>query len=301
MNQLTNSNSLSSKLFKIFDYVFLISVSVLCILPFINLLAVSFSDSSAVAGGDVKFLPINFTVSSYQYVLKSREFKGAFLISIERVVLGVAVNMLFTVLAAYPLSKEKAAFKLRGAYAWYFMITMLFNAGLIPWYMTIKYTGLIGSIWALIIPGALPVFNMVVLLNFFRGLPKELEEAAFIDGAGHWTILWRIFIPLSKPSLATVALFCIVGHWNSWFDGLILMNRAEQYPLQSYLQTIIINPEAFFQTSTGKSDYRSLLQYVNSRTAKAAQLFVATIPVLIAYPFLQKYFTTGLVLGSVKG
>lgn len=301
MNQLTNSNSLSSKLFKIFNYVFLISVSVLCILPFINLLAVSFSDSSAVAGGDVKFLPINFTVSSYQYVLKSREFKGAFLISIERVVLGVAVNMLFTVLAAYPLSKEKAAFKLRGAYAWYFMITMLFNAGLIPWYMTIKYTGLIGSIWALIIPGALPVFNMVVLLNFFRGLPKELEEAAFIDGAGHWTILWRIFIPLSKPSLATVALFCIVGHWNSWFDGLILMNRAEQYPLQSYLQTIIINPEAFFQTSTGKSDYRSLLQYVNSRTAKAAQLFVATIPVLIAYPFLQKYFTTGLVLGSVKG
>ncbi len=301
MNQLTNSNSLSSKLFKIFNYVFLISVSVLCILPFINLLAVSFSDSSAVAGGDVKFLPINFTVSSYQYVLKSREFKGAFLISIERVVLGVAVNMLFTVLAAYPLSKEKAAFKLRGAYAWYFMITMLFNAGLIPWYMTIKYTGLIGSIWALIIPGALPVFNMVVLLNFFRGLPKELEEAAFIDGAGHWTILWRIFIPLSKPSLATVALFCIVGHWNSWFDGLILMNRADQYPLQSYLQTIIINPEAFFQTSTGKSDYRSLLQYVNSRTAKAAQLFVATIPVLIAYPFLQKYFTTGLVLGSVKG
>lgn len=301
MKQLQSLNHSSRKLFIVFNYIFLISVSVLCILPFINLLAVSFSDSSAVAAGEVKFIPIGFTLSSYKFVIKSQEFTRAFFISIERVALGLAVNMLLTVLTAYPLSKEKAAFKWRGRYAWYFMITMLFNAGLIPWYMVIKSTGLIGSIWALIIPGALPVFNMVVLLNFFRGLPKELEEAAFLDGAGHWTILWRVYIPLSKPSLATVALFCIVGHWNSWFDGLILMNRSDHYPLQSYLQTIIINPEVFFQSSTGNSDYRNLLQYVNSRTAKAAQLFIATIPVLIVYPFLQKYFTTGLVLGSVKG
>lgn len=295
------TDTFSRKAFLVFVYLFLIITALVCILPFINLLAISFSDSTAVAGGDVKFLPIGFTLSSYEFVMKSKAFGKAFFISLERVALGLVVNMLLTILAAYPLSKEKTTFKWRGVYAWFFMVTMLFNAGLIPWYMVVKYTGLLDSIWALVIPGALPVFNMVVLLNFFRGLPKELEEAAFIDGAGHWTILWKIFVPLSKPSLATVALFCIVGHWNSWFDGLILMNKADHYPLQSYLQTIIINPEAFFQSSVGKSDYRRILQYVNSRTAKAAQLFIANVPVLIVYPFLQKYFTAGLVVGSVKG
>jgi putative aldouronate transport system permease protein len=293
--------SAGRKVFVVFNYFFLGLASLLCILPFINLLAVSFSGSTAVAGGEVNFLPVDFTWKSYEFVMKSREFVRSLGVSIERVILGVSVNMLLTILTAYPLSKEKSVFKWRGVYAWFFMITMLFNAGLIPWYMTIKYTGLVDKIWALVIPGALPVFNMVVLLNFFRGLPKELEEAAFIDGAGHWRILWKIFIPLSKPSLATVALFCIVSHWNNWFDGLILMNKPIHYPLQSYLQTIIINPEVIMASAAGKSDYTTLLQFVNTRTSRAAQIFIATIPILLAYPFLQKYFTTGLVLGSVKG
>ena len=277
------------------------TASLLCILPFINILAISFSNSTAVASGDVKFLPVGFSLKSYEFVIKSGAFTRAFGVSINRVLSGVLINMLLTILTAYPLSKGKSSFRFRGIYAWFFMITMLFNAGLIPWYMVIKFTGLIDTIWALIIPGALPVFNMIVLLNFFRGLPKELEEAAFIDGAGHWSILWKIYVPLSKPALATVGLFCIVNHWNSWFDGLILMNRSTHYPLQSYLQTIIINPEVFMSTASGKSDYTSLLQFVNARTSKAAQIFIAALPVLCVYPFLQRYFTTGLVLGSVKG
>jgi putative aldouronate transport system permease protein len=186
----------------------------------------------------------------------------------------------------------------RGAYSWFFMITLLFNAGLIPWYMVIKYTGLMDSIWALVLPGALPVFNTIVMLNFLRTLPRELEESVFMDGAGHWNVLWKILIPVSKPAVATLTLFCIVGHWNAWFDGLILMNRSDHYPLQSYLQTVIINPEALFRVT---GNYRDILSFVNVRTSKAAQFFVASIPVLAAYPFLQKYFTTGLVLGSVKG
>lgn len=293
--------SLSRKLFIVLNYIFLISASLICIMPFINVLATSFSDNVSVSAGQVKFWPINFTLKSYEFVMHSKEFVTGFLVSIERVILGVGVNMLLTIITAYPLSKEKEAFKMRSIYAWYFMVTVLLNSGLIPWYMTIKSLGLIDHIWALIIPGALPIFNMVVLLNFFRGLPKELEEAAFIDGLGHWTILWRIYVPLSKPALATIALFAIVHHWNSWFDGLILMNKASHYPLQSYLQTIVINPETYFSSVIETGDLKHLLNYINARTTRAAQLFVATIPVLIVYPFLQKYFTTGLVVGSVKG
>ncbi|GGG68709.1 carbohydrate ABC transporter permease [Paenibacillus radicis (ex Gao et al. 2016)] len=287
------------RLFVVGNYIFLALTAILCLLPFINLLATSLSGSTAVAAGDVKFLPIDFNLKSYEFVMKSEQFSRALWVSVERVVLGVSVNMFLTILAAYSLSKEKRNFKWRGMYAWFFFVTILFSGGLIPWYVVISKTGLIDSIWALILPGALPVFNVIVLLNFFRGLPKELEEAAFMDGATHWTVLWRIFVPLSKPALATLALFCIVNHWNSWFEGLILMNRTENYPLQSYLQTIIINPENFISMARG--EYSDLLNFVNARTSRAAQLFVGTLPILLVYPFLQKYFTSGLVLGSVKG
>jgi len=292
-------NTAGATVFKTFNYVFLSITGLLCLLPFINLLAVSLSSSNAVAAGSVNFIPIEFTLKSYGFVMKSDQILGSFLISVERVIFGVAINMFLMVLAAYALSKDKQTFKSRGIYTWFFLITILFSGGLIPSYVVISKLGLINSMWALLLPGALPVFNMIVLLNFFRGLPKELEESALVEGANHWQILWKIFLPISKPALATVMLFCIVAHWNSWFDGLIFMNRPEKYPLQSYLQTIIMNPEQFLRT-TG-NDYEMFLSFVNARTTRAAQLFVATFPILAIYPFLQKYFTTGLVLGSVKG
>jgi len=229
----------------------------------------------------------------------SKAFSKAFFVTIERVVLGVGINMFLTILVAYALSKEKKDFKWRGVYAWFFLITILFNGGLIPTYVVISKTGLIDKIWALVLPCAVPVFNIIVLLNFFRGLPKELEESAFIDGASYWKVLINIFLPVSKPALATVSLFSIVFHWNSWFDGLIYMNRPDNYPLQSYLQRIIVNPDQFMKSVGG--DYEKLLAFINTRTTRAAQLFIGSIPILIVYPFLQKYFTTGLVLGSVKG
>lgn len=293
------NDTFGRRLFVVGNYSFLTIAAVLCLLPFINLLATSLSGSTAVAAGEVKFWPVDFTWKSYEFVLKSEPFSRALYVAVERVVLGVGVNMVLTILAAYPLSKERRNFRWRSAYSWFFIVTILFSGGLIPWYVVISKTGLIDSIWALILPSALPVFNVIVLLNFFRGLPKELEEAAFIDGASHWTVLWKIFAPLSKPALATLTLFCIVNHWNSWFDGLILMNRTEHYPLQSYLQTIIINPENFISMARG--EYSDLLNFVNARTSRAAQLFVGTLPILVVYPLLQKYFTSGLVLGSVKG
>ncbi|MFD0710466.1 carbohydrate ABC transporter permease [Paenibacillus sp. GCM10027626] len=287
----------SRKLFVVFNYIFLSGISLLCLLPIVHILAVSLSSSSAAAGGFVKLWPVDFTISSYKFVLSKPEFLRSIGITLERVILGVSVNMLLTVLSAYPLAKETSAFRFRSVYAWFFIFTILFNGGLIPWYMTIHAYGLLNSIWALILPGAVPVFNVVLLLNFFRGLPKELHEAANIDGAGEWTILWKIFVPLSLPGLATIALFATVSHWNTWFDGLILMNAPERYPLQSYLYTVVINRELML---TIGSDLGALAE-VNERTSKAAQIFVGSLPILLVYPFLQKYFMKGIVLGSVKG
>jgi putative aldouronate transport system permease protein len=158
------------------------------------------------------------------------------------------------------------------------------------------------SIWALVLPGAVPIFSMLVVMNYMRGLPKELNEAAYIDGATHMQTLFRIILPVSTPTIATVALFAFVGHWNSWFDGLIYMQRVDHYPLQTYLQTVVIKPEVFFNSTANISEaLLSLLTLVDSRTTAAAQLFLGTVPILLVYPFLQKYFASGLVMGSVKG
>lgn len=288
-------------IFDAFNILILMLVSLSCVLPFVNLLAISLSDSAPVAAGMVKFWPINPTLSTYEFVLGNDAFLKALLISVKRVLAGVSLNLLLIILTAYPLSKSGARFKSRNVYAWYFVVSMLFVPTMIPLFMTVQNLGLMDTLWALILPGALPVFNMIVMLNFFRGLPTELEEAALIDGAGHSTILWKIYVPLSTPAIATVALFCIITHWNTWLDGILYMNRPENYPLQSYLQTIVINPEQLFKIMGNDPSIVSMLSVISNRTAKAAQLFIGMVPVLIVYPFLQKYFTTGLVLGSVKG
>ncbi len=289
----------SRNIFNTFNYAFLIFTSLLCILPFINLLAVSFSGSAAVSAGEVRFWPVDFTTKAYEFALSGGKFFRALMISVERVILGVALNLLLMVLTAYPLSKTKRQLAGRNIYMTFFVITMLINGGLIPTYLVIVKTGLINSIWALILPGALPVYNMIILMNFIRGLPEEMEEAARIDGAGYFHVLWKILLPVLKPALATVGLFSIVGHWNSWFDGIIYMNNTADYPLQSYLQTLLQNFDQIMQKSG--TDYTKLLSMMNARTGRAAQLFLGALPIMMIYPFLQKYFTKGLVIGSVKG
>ena len=295
--------SASRKVFLVCNFIFLAITGLVCILPFINLLAISLSSKLAVATGQVTFWPVEFSLSSYSFIItRNTAFVRAFLVSIHRLVLGVSVNIILIVLVAYPLSNERKDFRGRTVISWFFVITILFNGGLIPSYMVVRYTGLLDQIWALILPGAIPVFSMLVVMNYIRSLPSELKEAAYIDGASHMQTLLRIILPVSKPTLATVGLFAIVGHWNAWFDGLLYMNDVSHYPLQSYLRTVVINPEDFFRNSINISDDLSqFIELVNARTMQAAQLFLATIPVLVAYPFLQKYFTTGLVMGSVKG
>ena len=295
-------SSISRKLFVVVNMLFLLITAAICLLPFLNLLAISFSSKQPVVAKEVMFWPIEFTTSAYSFIMGGSAFSRAMIKSFQRVLIGVPVNLALIILTAYPLSRTRNEFKWRNVYSWFFVITILFNGGLIPTYMIVRYTGLIDNVWALILPGALPVFSMLVVMNYIRGLPKELEEAAFIDGAGHFATLLRVILPVCTPTLATVVLFSFVGHWNSWFDGMIYMNSVENYPLQSYLQTVVINPEAFFRNATNISQELGIyLNLVNARTTNAAQLFLAMVPVLCIYPFLQKYFTTGLVMGSVKG
>ncbi|WP_010278055.1 carbohydrate ABC transporter permease [Paenibacillus senegalensis] len=287
-----------SRLFTLFNYAFLLFLALSCILPLVHILAISFSSDNAVAAGQVKLWPVQFTTEAYRVVLNKIEFLRSMGVTLQRVVLGVSLNMLLAVLMAYPLSKEARVFPMRTFYAWAVVFTMLFHGGLVPTFMTVRATGILDTVWALVLPGAVPVFNVLLLLNFFRGLPKELEEAAMMDGAGHFTTLFKIYLPLSLPALATIGLFSIVGHWNAWFDGMLYMNSPVNYPLQTYLRTIVIDLDLSSLSGTG--DTLKEYDQVSARTVRAAQIFLGALPVLLVYPFLQKYFTKGIVLGSVK-
>lgn len=284
-------------IFSVFNHIFIILVALICLLPMLHILAMSLSDNIAISQGRVSFYPVNFTTAAYEYLLRNMAFWRSMLISFQRVVLGLVVNLFLVILTAYPLSMSTSKFPHRKKFAWFFLVTMLFGGGLIPTYLTVLYTGLTDSIWALIIPGALPVYNMILMLNFFRQLPESVSESAFIDGAGHWKTLWKIVVPMSLPAIATIALFVIVGHWNEWFTPILYMKRVDSYPMQTYLRTLIIDQN--FEMSSPEDV--EMLRHLSNRTISSAQIFVGMIPVLAVYPFLQKYFTKGIVLGSVKG
>lgn len=289
--------SLGDRTFNFFNYTFMIMLAVICILPFIHVAALSFSSGEAATAGRVGLLPVEFSLNSYEYAFQKPEFLNAFKNSLLRVALGVSINMVLVTLCAYPLSKTNKVFPGRTFFSWFFVVTMLVGGGLIPTYLVVSATGLRNTIWSLVLPGAVNAFNVTILLNFFRQIPKELEESAFLDGAGQWRILFNVYLPLSGPALATLTLFTTVGHWNEWFNALIYMNSPKQYPLQSYLQNIIVNPNFDMLDM----DQMELMMTITSRTFKAAQIMIATIPILCAYPFLQKYFVKGMTLGSLKG
>ncbi|WP_199620794.1 carbohydrate ABC transporter permease [Paenibacillus alkalitolerans] len=272
----------------------LLAVSFTCFLPVVHVIAVSFSDKAAAAAGLVTLFPVGFTAFPYKYLLDDQQFFRSLLVSVERVLLGGGINLLLTILMAYALSKEKKEFPGRNVYMWIIVFTMLFNGGLIPWFMVVKTVGLLDTIWALVLPGAVPVFNVILLMNFFRGIPKEIKEAAVVDGAGPWRTMIQMFVPLALPAIATVTLFSVVGHWNAFFDGLILINKQENVPLQTYIQQLVVRPADF--SSMRAEDIANLSQ----RTFNAAKIVVTMLPILLIYPFLQRYFVQGITLGSVK-
>jgi len=285
-----------SRLANIFIHFFLALFGLLCLAPILHILAVSFSNRAASAGGFVTFWPVGFTTANYEEILEAPVVYRAFVVSVQRTALGTTLNMLMTILTAYPLSKTARQFKGRDVFMWMVLFAMLFSGGLIPWFLVIRKLKMLNTLWALILPGAIPIWNVILMMNFFRGVPKELEEAAIMDGASHWRILYNVYLPLSVPALATLTLFSAVGHWNAWFDGMILITDNSKYPMQTFLRTVVIDLNLQLLGLDEKDIYE-----LSNRSARAATIFLSTVPILILYPFLQRYFIAGIKLGAIKG
>ena len=289
-------SSLSRKFFLFVNSMVCILVAVLCLAPLLHILAISFSAKDPIIAGQVGFLPIGFTFDNYVYVTRERAFYTAFGVSVIRTILALGVQLFMTVLAAYPISLGVRNFRARSFYTWFFLIAVIFSGGLIPTYLVVLYTGLIDTIWSLILPGAVPLFYVILMQNYMKSLPDEIRESAAIDGAGQWMILLRIILPLCQVSIATISLFIIVNNWNAWFDGMLYLNSNVKFPLQTYLRTVVVRPDLSQIT-----DAADLAQLVATGGADAAKIFLAIVPIMVVYPFAQKHFVKGIVLGSVKG
>lgn len=285
--------------FDIFNFIIISFLTISCIVPILNVLAYSFSSSQAIVENRVTIWPVEFTTQAYEYVLKDSRFWRSMVVTLERVALGVPLNVIMIALVAYPLSKSEQRFPARKYYVAFMLCVMLFSGGMMPTYFIVSKTGLIDTLAALILPGAVPIFSCIVLMNFFRGVPEEIEESARLDGANPLQILVQIYLPISLPSIATVTLFALINHWSAWFDGLIYSNHTTNYPMQSYLRTIVVSTTDAMQNAD--IDTILALLNVNETNMQSAQIFISIIPLMIVYPFLQRYFTSGLTVGSVKG
>ena len=273
-------------------YLVMIFTLLVCLVPFIYMLALSLSDAKSIVNGRVSFWPVGFNLGSYEQIVTYPNFFRAYGNTLFYTVAGTAISLTLTTLFAYPLSKSF----LRGQRFFMKLVvfSMFFSGGLIPNYLLISNLGLTGRVWAMLIPFAINQFNLIILVNFFRSLPGEIEEAALIDGLNYFGILTRIVLPLSTAGLATVALYTAVFFWNDWFNGLIYLNTS-QFPVMLFLRNIV-NGTSMIGDAAGFGDKSTI-----AISIKSAVIITSTLPIIILYPFLQKYFVKGLTVGSVKG
>lgn len=292
--------SLGNRMFDLGVYIILALVVFICLYPFWNVFIISINDASDSVKGGLFLLPRKPTLESYKIVFQNTEIWHATWISFARTVVGTVFSMFFTTLLAYSMSKKD----LFGgkAISMFFVFTMYFGGGLIPYYMALKSYHLIDTFWVYIIPGAIGVYNMILIRIYMESLPAELEESAFLDGAGEGRVFFQIVIPLIKPVLATVGLFTAVGQWGSWFDTNLYTYKASLKTLQFMLVQILNNYDlGGAKSSTQLLAQVSKMQTVSSDSVRMATAMVATVPILIVYPFVQKYFVKGMMIGAVKG
>lgn len=295
---MVESKRLNDRIADALIYMVIALLGVACLLPLLNTLAMSLSATHMAQAGLVSFVPRQFTLSSYEVILRERAFFRAFGLSLARVALGGALQLTMTLLLAFPLSHGIRDFRGRNAYMWFVVCVMLLPGSLIPWYIVVARLGLVNNMWGLVLPSAVPIWNAVLLMNFFRGLPRAIEEAAIIDGADPIRVLARVYIPISLPALATVTLFSLVGIWNEFFNAMVLMNDVNKYPLATYISQMVNAQKDIMNVSDPEEIAR--LSEISGRTVSSAKIFVAMLPILAVYPFLQKYFVKGIVVGSVK-
>jgi putative aldouronate transport system permease protein len=284
----------SEKLFYSFNYIVLTIVGLSCLFPLLHIIALSFSDIQEIASGRVSIYPIGWNTDSFSALMKGTRVVEAFQNSVILTLVGVTLSMIATIVTAYPLSRR--IFIARRFFTLAAVFTMLFTGGLIPTYLLVKSLGLINSYWAIWLPGLLSTYNMLVMRTFFENIPEEVEEAARIDGCGEMRLLLQIFLPLSMPVIATLVLFYGVGYWNSFMNVLIYMNQTDKYNLTVLVQQMI-QSQSLLQELVSEGEPVQVVP----ESLKAAGILVMVIPMLVVYPFLQKYFVKGVMLGSVKG
>ena len=273
-------------------YAGLAFVAFVCIIPFLHVIAISLSSNAAIKVGVVGLWPVRAHLSNYRIILRAPLFTQVFLNSVLRVLSGVSLTLVVTLLTAYPLSLDKVPMIGRTAFKMVMLFGSMFAGGMIPTYLAYRSLGLLDRFAVLVLPGALGVYYVILVMNYFRGIPSELCEAAVLDGANHLGVLFRVYLPLSRPVLATVALFGAVDQWNSWFDGVLYLNDIRRWPLQSYL---------YARVTSGMLQKAGSGGALTAEGLATAMILVASLPIIVVYPFLQRFFVTGLTLGAVKG
>ena len=287
--------SAGSRIFDVVIIVVLVIVGLLCLLPFLHVAAMSLSSNGAVISQKVFFLPVDFSLEGYKMVLQDPSMMRSLGITVLITVAFTALGMLLSILAAYPLTKKNL--KGRGVFAFLYMFTMYFGGGLIPEYLLMNDLKLLNTVWSLILPLAFSAYNIIILRSFMESsIPDSLEEAAFLDGASYWGVLFRVVLPLSTPVLATLCLFFAVGRWNAYGDALYYISVSKLYPMQLKLYYLMGMASDAATLAEGGST-----NYITGAVIKATCVMFATLPIIILYPFLQRYFVTGIMIGAVKG
>ncbi|MGM7719185.1 carbohydrate ABC transporter permease [Metabacillus sp. Hm71] len=286
--------SVQYKIFKVFNTIILLVIVFCTLYPFLNVIAQSFSSEAYINAGKVNLLPKGFNIETYKTVAEDKMFWINYKNTVVYTVVGTVISMFLTTIFAYALSKKRLVG--RRFLTLFAVFTMFFNGGLIPNYVLINSLGFDNTMWAIVIPGAISIYNMLIMKSFFENMPEELEEAASIDGLNTYGILVKIILPLSKAVLATMVLFYAVGHWNSWFPAFLYLDQKELFPVTIYLRNLIAGVTG--GTSAGATSADNLTQI--SSNIKSVTMVLTILPILTVYPFVQKYFVSGVMLGSVK-
>jgi putative aldouronate transport system permease protein len=287
---------------KVFDMVNLLFMLLMCALflyPLLNMLSISMSNPFAVLRASITFFPIGLDLSSYKMIFENHDLWNSILNSVFVALVGCILSLLLTSIASYPLAFGD--FYGKKAFNFFILFTMWFNGGIIPTFLTIRQLGLYNSLWALIINSMLTAYNVVIMRSYFQTVPLSIVESARMDGANDFLILFRLIIPLSKPVLATVALWIIVGHWNDYLNSLLFLSSRSNYTLQLVLKELVLNAEASIHNISVAGDTTTSGAAALGQQVRNGVLVVSMIPMVILYPFVQRYFITGVMLGSVKG
>ena len=294
--------SKGDKIFKVFVYICLTFASLMVLYPLIYIISASISNPADVNSGDMWLWPKGVTMEGYRIIFQNDEIWHGYLMTLFYTVLGTSINLAVTIPAAYALSRKD--FYGRGFFTGMFVFTMFFGGGLIPTYLVVKNLGMIDTIWAMVLPNAAAVWNIIIARVFFQStIPRELEEAAIIDGASNFKMFMRIILPLSAPIIAVMALFYGVGHWNGYFNALVYISDRTLFPLQLVLREILVLQEMASNSTQMTAEMAKLIHSKQQLSAiiKYGVMIVSSLPIIIAYPFLQRYFVKGMMIGSIKG